>query len=127
MFKINVNEIFVMVFIIAINIVRNIFVSFEYTIVADVSFNFYFLFTRHGDGTARIAILVTKNNHGVLLVLFTIDAIYTAVLENQIVHYSKMIRLKVNSVTLTIIFLMMLIALQYILEILLLFLTLYLL
>ena len=110
--KMNVNEIIAMVSNIeSIHIVPN------------VSFNFYFVFTSgHGDATARIAIMINTNNHGVLLKSFTIGAIYAAVLENQIVKYSKkIITPKVNVIILAIIFLMMmlLIMLRDIFEILL--------
>ena len=111
--KMDVNEIIVMVSNIkSIHIVRNIFVLFS----TRCALLFYFVFTRHEEATAVIVIMITKNNHGVPLAPF-IGAIYAAVLENQIVKYSKMIKEKVNLIRLTIIFLMM----RHIFEILLLF------
>ena len=60
-----------------------------------MSFHYFFVFTRHDDGTARIAIITTKNNDGVLLAPFTISAIYTGVLKDEIVKYSKITRLAI--------------------------------
>ena len=117
--KTNANGIIiVMVFIVAsMYIVRIVFPLFVNTIVSDVAFNFYFVFSQR-DGTAKIAIMITKsNNHGVLLAPSTIGAIYAAGLKDQIVKFSKMVYIR----GLTTIFLMMLSILQHIFEICLLF------
>ena len=91
--EMNVNEIIVMVFSIAsVYIVRNVCVLFQNTIEPDVSFHYFFVFTRH---YYCCTITITKNNDSVLLAPFTICAIYTAVLKDEIVKYSKMTRLAI--------------------------------
>ena len=83
--QMNVNEIIVVVFSIAsIHIVRNVFVLFQNTIELDVSFHYFFVFMRQGDGTAKILVIIIKNNDGVLLAPFTIGAIYTTVLKDEL-------------------------------------------
>ena len=85
-----------------LNILSTYIVTNEFVLVKNIILHFsVFLFTQHADSTARITIMIAKNNRGALVTSLIVGGILAAALENEPVKCSKMVRLKINAIGLT--------------------------